>query len=510
MENNNDNPFKFNKRDVLFDLLKNLLDNKIKVLEDKNIQNMNDLQYSKKNVEILTKNCQYYNLSVKNYIKKNINNKENNRSRALSKEFFHIRGVSRDMINKRIKTSNKVNNLLINAQKEKRTLTPTIKLHNNKKRPTKQNSKILNKTPLRKINNNISSINSHSNRNKTPIKSKDKILKNKTNINLSKEKKLNVNKNSINSYSRDNSLINSVAITAEHRKTFSGVIDNFLNNDDELLTSIDTDSISRSSNVLKLKKFSLMMIFVDENFIHIIKYLKLKDLFQCILINKTIGRNLMKEIIFRCNTKLLNLIKDYEKEKNSIDNFIIDENRLKIKFELSHKSIKALELLNEELYLEFFNNTKRKKPSENIIKIYKLLIQLMNKTGTDIEVSNLILLFHNDEKFWSNLSKYIISNSDGKLGNFILNQINKLDFSIQNLEKVIELVKPMIYLLNPTNFTKDNPTTALIVFALKDIVEYLGFTNSNIEYFQKLKIYITKYKQFQEKNNKLKLIFHIK
>ena len=38
MENNNDNPFKFNKRDVLFDLLKNLLDNKIKVLEDKNIQ----------------------------------------------------------------------------------------------------------------------------------------------------------------------------------------------------------------------------------------------------------------------------------------------------------------------------------------------------------------------------------------------------------------------------------------------------------------------------------------
>ena len=70
MENNNDNPFKFNKRDVLFDLLKNLLDNKIKVLEDKNIQNMNDLQYSKKNVEILTKNCQYYNLSVKNYIKK--------------------------------------------------------------------------------------------------------------------------------------------------------------------------------------------------------------------------------------------------------------------------------------------------------------------------------------------------------------------------------------------------------------------------------------------------------
>ena len=83
MENNNDNPFKFNKRDVLFDLLKNLLDNKIKVLENKNIQNMNDLHYSKKNVEELTKKCQYYNLSVENYIKKNIKNKEISHSRDL-------------------------------------------------------------------------------------------------------------------------------------------------------------------------------------------------------------------------------------------------------------------------------------------------------------------------------------------------------------------------------------------------------------------------------------------
>ncbi len=134
----------------------------------------------------------------------------------------------------------------------------------------------------------------------------------------------------------------------------------------------------------------------------------------------------------------------------------------------------------------------------------------MNKTGSDIEVSNLILLFNNNEKFWPNLSKYIISNSNGKLGNFILNQMNKLDFSNQNLEKVIELVKPMIDLLNPSYFAKDNPTTSLIIFALKDIIEYLGFTKTNIEYFQKLKIYITKYREFQEKNNKLKLIFHIK
>ncbi len=505
MENNNDNPFKYNKKDVLFKLLKNLLDNKIKVLENKNIQNMNDLHYSKKNVEELTKKCQYYNLSVENYIKKNIKNKEISHSRDL--EFFHIRGVSRDMINKRIKPSNKVNNFLNKAQKEIRSLTPIIKLNKNKKRPvTTQNSKILNKTPLKK-SSNLHSINSHSNRNKTPIKSKDKILKNKTNF--SKEKKLKEKKYVIG-YSRDNSLINSVDITPEHRKTFSGVIDDYLNNDDELLTSIDTGSISRNSNFPKYKKPSFVFLFEGEMIVHLIKYMKLNDLFHCILINKKIGKNFLKEIIFRCNTKLFNLEKEYDKEKNIINNFIIDENRLKIKFELSHKSIKALELLNEQLYLNFFNNTKRKKPSENIIKIYKLLIQLMNKTGSDIEVSNLILLFNNNEKFWSNFSKYIISNSNGKLGNFILNQMNKLDFSHQNLEKVIELVKPMIYLLNPSNFTKDNPTTALIVFALKDIAEYLGFTDSNIEYFQKLKSYIKKYKEFQEKNKKLKLIFNIK
>ena len=506
MENNNDNPFKLNEKDVLFKLLKNLLDNKIKVLEDKNVKNMNDLYYSKKNVEVLTKNCQYYNLTVENYIKKNIKNKENNDSRTISKGFSHIRGVSRDMINKRIKNPNKINNLLFKEQKEIRSLTPVIKLNKNKKRPTAQNSKILNKTPLRK-SNNIFSINSQSNRNKTPIKSKNKILKNNTN--LSKEKKVKGNKKSVISYSRDISLINSVEITPEHRKTFSGVIDDYLNNDDELLTSIDTDSISRNSNFPKFKKSSFMILFEDEIIIHLIKYMKLNDLFHCILINKKIGKNFMKEIILRCNTKLLNLENEYEKLKNIINDFVIDQNRLTIKFELSHKSIKALELLNEELYLNFFI-TKKKKPSENIVKIYKLLIQLMNKTGSDIEVSNLILLFNNNEKFWPNLSKYIISNSNGKLGNFILNQMNKLDFSNQNLEKVIELVKPMIDLLNPSYFAKDNPTTSLIIFALKDIIEYLGFTKTNIEYFQKLKIYITKYREFQEKNNKLKLIFHIK
>ena len=68
----------------------------------------------------------------------------------------------------------------------------------------------------------------------------------------------------------------------------------------------------------------------------------------------------------------------------------------------------------------------------------------------------------------------------------------------------------MIYLINPTNFTKDNPTTALIVFVLKDIIEFLGFLNPNIENLQKLKIYIEKYKKFKEKNKELKLIFQTK
>ena len=162
------------------------------------------------------------------------------------------------------------------------------------------------------------------------------------------------------------------------------------------------------------------------------------------------------------------------------------------------------------MYLDFFINYKRKKPHENIIQIYKLFTQLLNKTGFDIEVSNLILLFNNSEKFWFNFSKFIILKANGKLGDYILKEIPKLDFSKQNLEKIKELVKSMIYLINPTNFTKDNPTTALIVFVLKDIIEFLGFLNPNIENLQKLKIYIEKYKKFKEKNKELKLIFQTK
>ena len=48
MEINDENPFKVTRRDTLFKLLKNLLDNKIKVLENKNNEKINDLNYSKK------------------------------------------------------------------------------------------------------------------------------------------------------------------------------------------------------------------------------------------------------------------------------------------------------------------------------------------------------------------------------------------------------------------------------------------------------------------------------
>ena len=55
MEINDENPFKVTRRDTLFKLLKNLLDNKIKVLENKNNEKINDLNYSKKNSRNINK-----------------------------------------------------------------------------------------------------------------------------------------------------------------------------------------------------------------------------------------------------------------------------------------------------------------------------------------------------------------------------------------------------------------------------------------------------------------------
>ena len=500
MEINDENPFKVTRRDTLFKLLKNLLDNKIKVLENKNNEKINDLNYSKKTVETLTKNCEYYNHTISLYIKSRKNNLENDLSKSLSKETIHKRGMSRDITDNKLKNKNKI----FQEEKERRSLTPIIKLINKKK--SINNSKVLNnKSQIKKKT-------LKTNRSKTPIKLKEKSdLKIKSyhskeiNINDNNKKLLSIN-------SKDNSFMNSFEINDKRRKTFSGVLDNFLNNDDELLTSIDTDFFYRNSIINKFSKFNFLNLFEKEGLNIFLQFMKLKDLFNCVLINKKIGRFFLNEIIIRCNSKLILFEKEFQKEKKNIIDVDLNkiEERLKEKFELSFKSKKALELLNDKLYLEFFINYKRKKPNENIIQIYKLFTQLLNKTGFDIEVSNLILLFNNSEKFWFNFSKFIILKANGKLGDYILKEISKLDFSKQNLEKIKELVKSMIYLLNPTNFTKDNPTTALIVFVLKDIIEFLGFLNPNIENLQKLKIYIEKYKKFKEKNKELKLIFQTK
>ena len=108
MEINDENPFKVTRRDTLFKLLKNLLDNKIKVLENKNNEKINDLNYSKKTVETLTKNYEYYNHTISLYIKSRKNNLENDLSKSLSKETIHKRGLSRDITNNKLKNKNKI------------------------------------------------------------------------------------------------------------------------------------------------------------------------------------------------------------------------------------------------------------------------------------------------------------------------------------------------------------------------------------------------------------------
>ena len=94
----------------------------------------------------------------------------------------------------------------------------------------------------------------------------------------------------------------------------------------------------------------------------------------------------------------------------------------------------------------------------------------------------------------------------------IINEIKKLDFTSENIFKLNKLIGDNIHKITPTYFSKLCGTTGLLLFLLKDCLEYAGISivdkktpiqriYNNYEYnletcnskIQKINNYLTKY-----------------
>ena len=131
-------------------------------------------------------------------------------------------------------------------------------------------------------------------------------------------------------------------------------------------------------------------------------------------------------------------------------------------------------------------------PGQQILLIFRVLYQFINKEKEILEVKE-------DNQFWKLLKENIIKNSDKGLGEFLQNEFNNIDYSVENIHKIHCLCEGKERLLNPMAIPKKDNAPKFISLLLKELLEYIGInvgnkaeTKCNQEIRQKYLEYIIK------------------
>ena len=168
------------------------------------------------------------------------------------------------------------------------------------------------------------------------------------------------------------------------------------------------------------------------------------------------------KLIEKINEKNIEKAIEEIKEKN-----LEELNNSYPQFQLTKSSLRAIEALNEELYLKIFYYDVLPEKYNEILIIYKLFVQL-------IKDENLIKCNNNNIEFWREISNYFMIEGKNKLGTFINNLTYKFSFDEENIIKIRHLINKYKNKISPSYYSKICGTTGLIVFILKDALEYCG------------------------------------
>ena len=492
-----------NKEEILKKLLNNLLESRLKRLEKRNIEQMKDLKlekdsYNKQGI-LLKKLC-----SVRIEPKKNI--KKSTTTNKLSK------GRDRTPNFTRSRRKNSLNN---DDKKMNRSKTPNVVMR--KKKPEL-------KEPIK---------NETLKKSKTPLKTSRKVPNSKipsymaaTSSNMNKNRKNNINKNS--------SVITKKAKTPDDKnkrnkkKTTKTTKDNVENN--LKLIDITVDDMKEYISPLEEIKSKNEEAPKEEA-----PKEEKKLNFEPLIENKIIGAissfldDEYQYNFFSCNKKLSKYL--YEKLLNSLEKLksqnditssstIQDQiNALKLKykseefnsdppkFELSKGAVKAIEMLNNEAYVKIFKIKELTPPLNEILLIYRIFFQLLK--------SNNIYNIKDDKLFWIEVCEYILNNNNDKTGEFFKESINNFDFSPKNIYEIKKIINGNLEKIKPNIYSRICGTTGLLIFLIKDTLEYIGIIHSlkknipsimlkYLEYIEKIQNKIEKYisiiKKFNDNN----------
>ena len=139
---------------------------------------------------------------------------------------------------------------------------------------------------------------------------------------------------------------------------------------------------------------------------------------------------------------------------------------------LNKGTIKAIKLLNEEIFCRLFSEEKI--PNKDILLVYKVYFQLINYK----EITKLYNNYQPDDIIWEKCRHYF-RNNHGKISDILINNIEekKLILTGENLYKIYKLTEKNIYKFCSGYFSKLCGTTGLFVFYIRDILDFIGFSN---------------------------------
>ena len=140
-------------------------------------------------------------------------------------------------------------------------------------------------------------------------------------------------------------------------------------------------------------------------------------------------------------------------------------------FSLSKGTIKAIELLNNELYDKIFKKSTLEDNLKEILIIYRILFYLLSE--------NEIAEIKDENLFWNKMREYLLNKSEGKIGTFISNSVKNFNFNNKTIYLINKLVKDIKNKIIPSYYTKICGTTGLVVFLIKDALEYCGIIYSD-------------------------------
>lgn len=519
-------------KNILKNLLKKLLESKLDRLEKRNTQQMKDLLFSKNSYKKQKETLNKIIATQKNLIKKNKNEYSNISSKFGSKERFESNRFKYSPkknlpfnSRKALTPDRTKNNIIALKDKESGNLNKGViqKKYNNIKSRYKddpkmnKNSKKLFLTPEPKLRRKKKMIEKKGiepkNLNLPNLNIKKGIVSTR-NINIVKREEDHKKKTIVSDLGLEADLIESIIKEKRKDEMLKRKEDIDSNNDNDneeenISSKVSNSSITSSCSnsgqnyIIKNKaivdKFGKILISSDgdgNSFVSLISsFLDKKSKIYFLSISKKLIRKLTYYLddLYKNMLKInnINSSNTIESQINNIKNKYGQDktDSAKNAFSLSEGSVRALDLLNSEEYNNIFRKKKLEPPLDEIILIYRIFFQLIDKEElVDIE---------NDKIFWEKTRNYILENNEGKTGTFFKEYISEFDFTNKNIYKLKMLIYGKEDKLKPLIYKSICKTTSLVIFIIKDSLEYCGLLQND----KKIEPYIIfKYLLFIQNN----------